>query len=95
MTHACPLAVFTSCLATHVLSWLSKKQPTVATSNCEAEYRVVFTSTVGCIWLKRLMADLGVGQSSATTILTHSQSALAVDTARFACFFRLKLGWLL
>ena len=65
-------------LGSSCVSWLSKKQPTMATSSCEAEYRAVFTATVECIWLRRLMADLGVGQSSATTILTDRQSALAV-----------------
>ena len=34
--------------------------------------------TVECVWLRRLLADLGVGQSSATTIFTDSQSAIAV-----------------
>ena len=48
-------------LGSSCVSWLSKKQPTVATSSCEAEYRAVFTATVECIWLRRLMADLGVG----------------------------------
>ena len=51
----------------------------MATSSCEAEYRAVFTTTIECFWLRRLMvADLGVVQSSATTILTDNQSALAV-----------------
>ncbi|MCO5553522.1 hypothetical protein L7F22_007044 [Adiantum nelumboides] len=53
-------------------------QPTMATSNCEAEYRVVFTATVECIWLRRLMADLGVGQHTANTIYTDSQSIFPV-----------------
>ncbi|MCO5575876.1 hypothetical protein L7F22_029681 [Adiantum nelumboides] len=30
------------------------------------------------VWLKRLMADLGVGQDTANTIYTDTQSALAV-----------------
>ena len=50
----------------------------MATSSCEVEYRAAFTATVECVWLRRLMADLGVGQPSATTIYTDSQSALAV-----------------
>ena len=59
------------------ISCLSKKQPTVATSSCEVEYRAVFTAIVECVWLRRLMADLGVGQQfSATTIFIDSQSAL-------------------
>ncbi|MCO5555506.1 hypothetical protein L7F22_009051 [Adiantum nelumboides] len=33
---------------------------------------------VECIWLIRLMVDLGVGQDTANTIYTDSQSALAV-----------------
>ena len=66
-------------LGNSCILWLSKKQPTVATSSCEAEYRAAFTATVECVWLRRLMADLGVGQQSATTtIFTDSQSALAV-----------------
>ncbi|MCO5598419.1 hypothetical protein L7F22_052514 [Adiantum nelumboides] len=65
-------------LGSSCISWLSKKQPTVATSSCEAEYRAVFTATVECVWLRRLMADLGVGQDTANTIYTDSQSPLAV-----------------
>ena len=65
-------------LGSSCISWLSKKQPTVATSSCEAEYRAAFTATVECVWLRRLAADLGVGQDAATTIYTDSQSALAV-----------------
>ncbi|MCO5558939.1 hypothetical protein L7F22_012530 [Adiantum nelumboides] len=55
-------------LGSSCISWLSKKQPTVATSNCEAER----------VWLRCLMANLGVGQDTANTIYTGSQSALAV-----------------
>ena len=50
----------------------------MATSSCEAEYRAAFTNSVECVWLRRLMADLDVGQDSPTTIFTDSQSALAV-----------------
>ena len=68
-------------LGNSYISWLSKKQPTVATSSCEAKYRTAFTTMVECVWLRRLavVADLGVGQPSATTtIFTDSQSALAI-----------------
>ncbi len=50
----------------------------MATSSCEAEYRAAFTMTIECVWLRCLLDDLGVGQSSATTIFTDSQSALVV-----------------
>ncbi|MCO5577048.1 hypothetical protein L7F22_030870 [Adiantum nelumboides] len=65
-------------LGSPCISWLSKKQPTVATSSCEAEYKVVFTATVECVWLRRLMADLGVGHETADPTYTNSQSALAI-----------------
>ncbi|MCO5552616.1 hypothetical protein L7F22_006130 [Adiantum nelumboides] len=65
-------------LGSSCISWLSKKKPTMATSSGEAEYRAVFTATVECVCLRCLMADLGVGQDTANTIYTESQSALAI-----------------
>ncbi|MCO5555922.1 hypothetical protein L7F22_009466 [Adiantum nelumboides] len=37
----------------------------------------IFTATIECVWLRRLMADLDVGQDTANTIYTDSESALA------------------
>ena len=65
-------------LGSSYISWLSKKQPTVVTSSCEAEYRAAFIATIECVWLRRLAIDLGVGQDASTTIYTDSQSALVV-----------------
>ncbi|KAH7281945.1 hypothetical protein KP509_35G004700 [Ceratopteris richardii] len=65
-------------LGSSCISWFSKKQPTVATFSCEAEYSIAFTATVECVWLRRLMADLGVGQSSTTIVFIDYQSALEV-----------------
>ncbi|MCO5567761.1 hypothetical protein L7F22_021455 [Adiantum nelumboides] len=67
-------------LGSSCISWLNKKQPNVATSNCEAEYTATFTATVECVWLRQLLADMVIGQETATTIYTHSQSTLAVAT---------------
>ncbi|MCO5596083.1 hypothetical protein L7F22_050142 [Adiantum nelumboides] len=72
------IAVGSALVDISCISWLSKKQPIVATSSCEAKYRAVFTATIECVWLRRLMADLDVGQSTANTIYTDSQSALVV-----------------
>ncbi|MCO5587220.1 hypothetical protein L7F22_041167 [Adiantum nelumboides] len=65
-------------LGSSCISWLSKKHFIVATSSCEVEYRAVFTAAVECVWLRCLMPDLGVGQDTANTIYTDSQSALPV-----------------
>ncbi|MCO5608810.1 hypothetical protein L7F22_063027 [Adiantum nelumboides] len=64
-------------LGSSCMSWLSKKQPTMATSNCEAEYRAVFTAMIEYVWLIHLMANLGVGQDTTNTIYTDNQSAFA------------------
>ncbi|MCO5583584.1 hypothetical protein L7F22_037497 [Adiantum nelumboides] len=55
-------------LGSSYISWLTKKQPNVTTSSREAEYKAVFTATIECVWLRRLMADLDVGQVTANTI---------------------------
>ena len=50
----------------------------MATSTCEAEYRAVFTATVDCVWLRRLLIDLHIRQQTPTAIFTDSHSAMAV-----------------
>ena len=42
------------------ISWSSKKQPTVALSNTEAEYKGVAIAACQVVWLKRILKDLGV-----------------------------------
>ena len=74
-----------SCYDTHVstngfcfllgdayISWLSKKKPTMATSSCEVEYMATFMYTIAFVWLRHLLADLGVEEQSSTTIYTNS-----------------------
>ncbi|KAJ7537483.1 hypothetical protein O6H91_11G007300 [Diphasiastrum complanatum] len=60
------------------VSWVSKKQPTVATSSSEAEYKATFSATTECIWLRQLLVDMKHGQPSATLLFTDSQSAIAI-----------------
>ena len=40
-----------------VVAWCSKKQPTVALSSTEAEYRRAYVAMCKAIWLKRLLKD--------------------------------------
>jgi len=42
-----------------VVSWSNKKQPTVALSSTEAEYKSVAIATCEVIWLQKLFSDLG------------------------------------
>ena len=45
-------------LESAAIAWNSKKQPTVALSSTEAEYRGAAVATCEAIWLKRLLKDL-------------------------------------
>ena len=59
------------------VSWFSKKQATVALSTAEAEYVAVSQAAQEGTWLKRLLTDLGMSDSS-TVILEDNQGAIAI-----------------
>jgi hypothetical protein len=42
-----------------VVSWSNKKQPTVALSSTEAEYRGAAIVACEVVWLQKLLTDLG------------------------------------
>jgi hypothetical protein len=43
-----------------LISWKSKKQSIVSQSSTEAEYRVMASTTKEIVWLRWLLADMGV-----------------------------------
>ena len=51
-----------------VVSWNSKRQPTVATSSTEAEYMSLYSATQEVIWLRLLLKDLEYTDQAATII---------------------------
>lgn len=59
-----------------VVSWSSKKQPTVSLSSTESEYKALTNATCEAIWLRRILADLEEAQSGATCINCDNQSAI-------------------
>ena len=62
-------------LAGGPISWQSKKQGVVALSTCEAEYVALSAAVQEAIWLKKLLADLGVVPKQPVVIM---EDALAV-----------------
>lgn len=55
-------------LGTGAIFWSVRKQKTVATSSCKAEYMAAYESMQECIWLRILM--MAIGQNDMTTKLT-------------------------
>lgn len=54
------------------MSWNSKKQATVATSTTEAEYISSWEATCEIVWSHRVLQDLGISQTEATSLFIDS-----------------------
>jgi hypothetical protein len=58
------------------LSWSSKKQPTVALSSTEAEYRGAAIATCEVVWLQKLLSDLGQSVDAHVVIYCDNISSI-------------------
>ena len=65
-------------LAKGAVSWLSKKQATVALSTTEAEYVALSAATQEAIWLRRLLADVGKPHKEPIVVNEDNQGAIAM-----------------
>ncbi|XP_057432842.1 uncharacterized mitochondrial protein AtMg00810-like [Lotus japonicus] len=63
-------------LGDNLLSWSAKKQPTVARSSCESEYRAMANTASELVWLLNLLHELRVRLSTTPLLLSDNQSAL-------------------
>ena len=61
-----------------LISWKSKKQPTVALSTCEAEYVSLATTTQEGLYLTQLLDGIGMPYRS-TKIHVDNQGAIALS----------------
>lgn len=60
------------------VSWRARKQPTVATSTTEAEYRAAYEATQEAVWLKQLLSDMGYTLNAPVALFCDNQGALAL-----------------
>ena len=60
----------------NLVSWSAKKQPSVARSSCESEYRAMANTAAEIIWLTHLLRELHVLSPDRPTLLCDNQSAL-------------------
>jgi hypothetical protein len=59
-----------------LIYWCSKRQLTVATSTTVAEYFALYEATTECVYLRNLMADIGISQKGPTTIRENNQTTI-------------------
>jgi hypothetical protein len=58
------------------ISWSSKKQPTVALSSTEAEYRGAAIVACEVVWLQKLLSDLGQSLDALVVIYCDNISSI-------------------
>ena len=58
------------------MSWSSKKQPIVALSSTEAEYRGAAMATCEIVWLRKLLSDLGTDVQGPVTLYCDNMSSI-------------------
>lgn len=61
-----------------LISWRTKKQPTVALSTCEAEYISLATTIQECLYLKQLLNNLDKCQYSPPKVYEDNQGTIAL-----------------
>ncbi|XP_021985727.1 uncharacterized mitochondrial protein AtMg00810-like [Helianthus annuus] len=63
-------------LGGNLISWSAKKQPTVARSSCESEYRAMANTAAEIVWITHLLQELHALPPNRPTILCDNQSAI-------------------
>ena len=64
---SCSTTGYCFILTSDMISWSSKKQPTIALSSTKARYRTACSAMTKAVWLKRIR-ELCAPQSSSTFI---------------------------
>ncbi|KAE8727985.1 hypothetical protein F3Y22_tig00004899pilonHSYRG00012 [Hibiscus syriacus] len=59
-------------------TWMSKKQPIVTLSTCEAEYVAATSCVCHAIWLRNLLKEIGLIQEEPTKVCVDNKSAIAL-----------------
>lgn len=65
-------------LGESLITWKSKKQPTVSRSSAEAEYRGLAMVTSELLWLSQLLRDLQIAPLNPALVYCDNQAAIAI-----------------
>jgi hypothetical protein len=63
-------------IGSRVISWSSKKKPTVSLSSTEEKYKYLCATTCEVVWLRILLEDVGKEQKEPTMIKCDNQSSI-------------------
>ncbi|KAK6151159.1 hypothetical protein DH2020_016091 [Rehmannia glutinosa] len=72
------ITVFCVFLGDSLISWKSKKQDVVSRSFTECEYRAMATTACEIVWLRWLLADMGVFLDRPTPLHCENKSAIQI-----------------
>ena len=67
-------------LGSHLVSWISKKQPIVARSSIESEYRAFANIFFELVWLQSLQFEMGIFLFKRLVIWCDNVSAIYLTT---------------
>ena len=59
-------------------TWVTKKQPIVTLSTCEAEYVEITSHVYHAIWLRNLLKEMGLPRKESTKIFMYNKSAITL-----------------
>ncbi|KAH7433075.1 hypothetical protein KP509_07G054000 [Ceratopteris richardii] len=65
-------------LGSGIFSWVSRKQPTLALSSTEAEYKAACFASCEAVWLRRILADIGFPSNMPIVLKCDNQSCMAI-----------------
>lgn len=71
---------FTMFVGDSLISWRSKKQPTVSRSSAEAEYCALALASCEMMWLKILLKELQIKECSVPVLFSDSTAAIYIAT---------------
>ena len=63
-------------ISSGIVTWSSKKQPTISLSSTKAEYKALCSATCEAIWLRRILEDVGEDKKEPMIIKCDNQRSI-------------------
>lgn len=82
-------------LGANLISWSSRKKPTVSRSNTEPKYKAVANTATKLLWVQVLLCDLGITSTSTPTLWCDNIGAtyLSVNPVFHGCMKHVEIDF--